>query len=79
MAIIKILTIMLIEPLKQKPDSRYYKQTCGDWQCCMEMGQHFKMFSNSFLEKFAKILIILACSMSLLGGFLPDRRYIVIK
>jgi len=29
-AAIRILTIVLNEPFKQKPDSRYDKQACGD-------------------------------------------------
>lgn len=37
-AAIKILIISLIEPFKQKPDSHYYKQACGDWQYRMEEG-----------------------------------------
>jgi hypothetical protein len=35
-AAIRILTITLIKPSKQKPDSHYDKQACGDWQNCME-------------------------------------------
>jgi len=50
-AAIRILTITLIKPSKQKPDSHYDKQACGDWQNCMEKAQHFKIFSNYFWNK----------------------------
>lgn len=77
-ATIMILTISLIKPFKQKPESHHDKQACGDWQYCMEKAHHFKIVSNSSLEKFAKILTSLACAKSFLGGFLPNSRYIVI-